>query len=573
MAILNPTPEQIQNLKKSWVRSRDRGRTDLFWLANEVLSPPESRIMTHAAHDIIVNHCQKFAGREEYIDKHKLSKWATPQITYSQQRIPMPDLEGYRTDLLLASRGCLKTTIQTVAHSIQWILNYPDVRILICTATEEKARLIVSKIKQHFTHNPRFRFLYPELCPSEKKISDWGSQTELTVPNRQRRGDEPTIMTAAVGKALASTHHDVIKGSDVVTENNVKTAGQIAEVKEFFGYLEPLRERFESKTGQPNPGRLSVEGTIYDFSDHHQSVLDREGKNPNSTWKITKQSCWRDKDKTIPWWPERFPIAELDRILSEIGPVLFSSQYELDPISPSDGLATPDQIRFFPAHLINELMPRYSVHTTVDLASMDPQTEGDSTVFSTCGFDRDGRCDVLSIAKGRFTLDRVLDLFFAIDRIYPSHISFKIQKDHFARTIEPMLRREMVKRNRFLNVTLIPISTRISKQQRIRGLQGWFMNGLIRFADNISCRNDLILEILRFPKYAHDDILDTLADQMQNTEGRSTVDIYPDPPKGYFGMPVQNDKFLGFDPITCEQRWLHDQLQPESSFYHERTGI
>ena len=114
--------------------------------------------------------------------------------------------------------------------------------------------MIVGEMKAHFQFNGFFRFLFPEFCPS-KNVSDFGSKTEFTVPKRVRKAKEPTIMTASVGKALASTHHDVIKISDAVTENNVHTDGQIREVKDFFGYIEPLRERtatvFRSQCGTP----------------------------------------------------------------------------------------------------------------------------------------------------------------------------------------------------------------------------------------------------------------------------------------------------------------------------------
>lgn len=178
------TNEQLKHNAVTWLGMRDRARRDLFFLANEVLSPADSRIMVHHAHDCIVDHCQKFAGREEVADYRRQSKLGTPLILQSKPRILMSDLPGYRDDMLLVSRGHLKTTINTVAHSIQWIINYPEVRILLCTSTEEKARIIVGKIKQHFQFNPLFRFLFPEFCPKADKVGDWGSSTEIVVPNR-----------------------------------------------------------------------------------------------------------------------------------------------------------------------------------------------------------------------------------------------------------------------------------------------------------------------------------------------------------------------------------------------------
>lgn len=480
--------------------------------------------------------------------------------------------------LYLAGRGFIpthNTTIHTVAHIIQWIINYPDVRILMCTATDEKAQIIVGKTKQHFQYNPRFRQLFPEFCPPKNKISDWGSKTEFSVPNRTRN-DEPTLMTAAVGKALASTHHDVIKASDVVTENNIRTDGQIMEVKDFFGYLEPLRERGPSKEGASNVGWKDVEGTIYHFADYYQMIVEAEEKRDKKAWKITKQSCWTDEAKTIPLWPERFPAAELHRIEEspEVGPVLFASQYELNPITGVDGLASPEQIRFFPAHLVNELMPRYRVHTTIDLANMDANSLGDYTVITTCGFDGDGRCDVLSIVRGHFDDLKIIELIFAVQRLYPSNADFKIQKDHFSASLRGLLKREQAKRGTWLNIMETPV--RGSKNYRIiKGLQGWFLQGSIRFADNIPCKGDLIREIVRFPKGRHDDILDTLADQFGNKDANGfNSDVYPDAPKfSFIGMQAPENRFQEFDPLTKEAKWLYDTIESASPYYESMTGI
>ena len=180
---INPQQSKagLRHKAKTWGELRQRGRVDLMFLANDILSPPDSRIITRHAHGCIIDHCQKFKGRVEKISGAKLSKHGTPLVYTSEEACSMWNLEGERDRLLLVSRGFLKTTIHTVAHCIQWILNYPDVRILLCTATEEKAQLIINKIKQHFQFNPVFRWLYPEWCPDAKKVSDWGSSTQIRV--------------------------------------------------------------------------------------------------------------------------------------------------------------------------------------------------------------------------------------------------------------------------------------------------------------------------------------------------------------------------------------------------------
>lgn len=564
---MNLTADQKKQFALNFLRERQRCRTDLFYLCNEILAPPHSKIMVPHAHMPIVNHCQKFLGWKEKIDPETLRIFGGGPV------VPMWELEGPRDRLLLISRGHLKTTIHTVGHAIQWILNYPDIRIGVGTATGDQGERIVKEIKGHFQFNPRLRYLFPEFCPPSKRAADFGSATEFTVPNRTRKElKEPTVMNISIGKTVASIHLDVIIASDVVTESNIATKGQIQEAKDFFGYIEPLRERFESKNGQSNVGWKFVEGTIYDFADYYQTILDHEAKLPENErqWKVTKRSCWVDKGKRIPLWPERFPAAELDRILRspEVGPYIFSSQYELNPVAPGTGLATKEQIHYFPASLVKQLMPRYQkVATTIDLATLDgSNVDGDYVSMVVGAFDRDGRLDVVNIQHGRFTDEQVVNLMFLIQQVYPKNAEFRIQKDQISGGLKSLLKREMEKRKVWLNVKYVPIPTNESKTHRIiKNLRGWFALGLIRFADNLTCKIALEDEILRFPRGAHDDILDALADQMHNEEGEPVGEVIPRETNPY--EPSFDTGLPGFSPYSYTR-------EPEmTEHYAEVVGL
>lgn len=566
------TKEQARHFCEVFIAKRQRARTDLFWLCNEVLAPPTSKIIVPHAHGAIIDHCQRFPGYFEAMHPEQ-------GIVVSRPLVPMWELAGPRDNLLLVSRGHLKTTIHTVGHAVQWILNYPDVRILICTATGEQAERMVGEIKAHFQFNNRLRFIFPEFCPNAKRAADFGSKTEFTVPNRTRKElKEPTVMTASIGSVMASTHHDVMKCSDVVSEANTKTKGQIQEAKDFFGYLEPLRERGESKDGRSNVGWKDVEGTIYDFADYYSMILDHEAKLPEKQrqWHIAKQSCWVNKEKRLTLWPERFPAGELDRILNspEVGPYIFSSQYELEPVPPGTGLATPEQIQFFPAHLIKQLMPRYRVSTTIDVATLDgTNTDGDYCAMVTAGFDGDGRLDVFSIQNGRFSDEQLADLMFLTQRTYPKNMEFRIQKDQISGGFKTFLRREMAKRQAkgdpfwYLNVSYVPIPTNESKTHKIiRNLRGWFALGLIRFADNLTCKQELINQVIRFPRAKNDDILDALADQMHDAKGEAVSDSIPREVSAW--TPDQDVSLGGFNPYGAGSL-----AESPNDCYAEVTGL
>lgn len=497
---------------------------------------------------------QRFKGGTDEVDNVGHVTY-TPHV--SLWELPLPphvDPANPRNTLILYPRGHLKTSVITIAHTIQWIINYPNIRILISTATGDQARKMLIEIKGHFQFNRTFRHYFPDYCPVAKKAADFGSQEEFTVPNRTFHFKEPSVSTCSVGKVIAGSHYEVIKNSDLVDKENVKTPGEIANVIAHFGYLNPLLERSEIP---PHNGWIDVEGTRYDFGDLYGRLLD------SGTYRVVIRP--RPDEDTV--WPTRFPVTELQRIEREVGPYIYSCQYRNQPIPPEGGLCDPKEIIFIPRPIINQVFPTLRLHCTIDLHGLEPQrADNDATVLTVHGFDRDGRMYVVDIRHGRFTPHQVIWHIFDIHARYPHLVDFKIEKDAHARVLLPFLQREASKRQRFPCMVPIKRDTHVSKQQRIRGLQPWFKAGIIRFADDLSCKTALVLEIMQFPSQSagvHDDILDTLADAMQNQEGGVTDDVIADPyldPRQMFGLERPRNRFLGFGAGGSEE-WLYGNEQ------------
>jgi hypothetical protein len=84
-----------------------------------------------------------------------------------------------------------------------------------------------------------------------------------------------------------------------------------------------------------------------------------------------------------------------------------------------------------------------------------------------------------------------------------------------------------------------------SKQHKIRGLQPWFKRGMIHFADDLPCKTAIINEIMRFPKFNHDDILDTLCDLMSSRSGGVQAEVMGDGPKDW-SREMQEDLYGEF---------------------------
>lgn len=561
------TPEVQKKLDDILV-VRQKCRTDLWFLMSKILG---YRDIEPSVHGPIVERLPQFKGGFDSIQSN-----AT--IVY-KPAVELWALEGFRKRLFLDPRGHLKTSVITVAQCLQWILNFPDIRILITSATSDLAQSVLGEIKSHFQFNPLFRYYFPDFCPKPERVGDFGNLEQFTVPNRvAKKLKEPTCSASSVGKTIAGFHYEVLACTDMVDKENVKTPGGLKDVIDHFKYMDNLLERNKvpEGSGLPNHGWVTVEGTRYDFGDLYGTIIDQHEKTPDDGWMIHVRSAEVDSSRQVSLWPSRFPWKELKSMEATQGPWIYSAQMCNKPVAGSSALATLDDLMgiWVPRHKLMELLPRLSLHVTVDLASMEERANGDYIVLTLSGFDSDGRMYVVDIRRGHFTELEVIDQFYDLFKRYPKILDFKIEKEARWKTLEPFLRREASKRGFLPPLIDIPRDNRTSKQARIRALQPWFKSKLIRFADDLSCRVDLLQEITRFPsKNVHDDILDTLADQMQNRDGGISYDVIPADDSIEFVPKLGENRFLGFDDITKDARFLYDRETDNDAVYSRMTGV
>lgn len=551
---------------------RAKCRTDLLYLCNEILGYKD---INRRIHGEVIDALQKFPAGTDY--------WTKTGWIYTPG-CPIYNLRGNRRSLTLITRDSMKTTLCSIAHSIQWILAYPNVRILMSTATAKLCTMILQQVKEHFISNVYLRELFPEHCPQLKKngkVDDFGNAEQFTTLARtDKTVKEPTFQIATVETKIAGQHVDVAKNDDIVDRENARTPGGLQIVKDYYSFLDPIVDHYQIDRNDIDPevvklygnhGWIDNAGTRYDFSDAWGGLLDADriresqGLAPlyNTVVKsaLLKGRSAYDAD-AVALWEERLPLSELQKKESADMEMTFS-QYYLNPIPSSSGLVESEKdIVFIPRKVVDDLMPRLRLHVTVDLHGMEPDAKGkdnDYTAMVLAGFGRDGRPYVVDIFHGRPDPFEVIETIFTWYARYPRIIDFKIQKDHFMRTLAPFLKREQERRRVYPIIVPMPISNDRSKVQKIRGLRPWFRNGDIRFVDDLKCRNSLINEIMRFPKYNHDDLLDAIADQLENREGGAESDVIP-----IERIPAHNiaePKFYGFQPGTGTPMFSSNQEQ------------
>jgi phage terminase large subunit-like protein len=235
---------------------RRRSKQDLYWLNAYFLweSNPESagkpisfNKVTEATHRPI---CDLFVKKDD-------TKSIADQDPVFKQR------------MILYPRGGLKSTCD-VGDAVQWILNFPEIRILFLTADDDLGAGFVDLAKSHFvirTYAPSLLNLYfPEYSVDEKHL---GPAYQFTCPiwaAKQIRRIEPTIQASTVESTLSGPHYEVIKADDTVSNRNSQSDEQCKKaIKNYHVNIKMLMSY----------GYLDIIGTRYADEDLYGEELDK----------------------------------------------------------------------------------------------------------------------------------------------------------------------------------------------------------------------------------------------------------------------------------------------------------
>ena len=408
--------------------------------------------------------------------------------------------------LLLYPRGHYKTTLDIV-DAIQWIINFPDIRILLMSGTRELVTRKLSEVKHHFLHNPVFRSLFPEFCPNGP--DDFGTQEEFTVPCRQKKHlREPTVSISTIDSVKAGSHYDVIKCDDLVHENNIGTKEQIAKAIQSFHYTTPLLD--------PG-GYRDVIGTRYDFSDLYGSII--EANTPG--WKILSRACWkRDGDKLILLFPQRETrdgrllgfTEDMLRQIQQENAYLFNCQFLNDPTPTEASLFTPGMI-------VSHTIPfeKIPVDVSVFIAWDTASTVGKQSNYSVGavgGYDIKGNLYVIALLRGRFLPDQLEDMIIG-SNIRWKPIRLGVEDAAGAKMMESSLRRKAMQGRCYLPLDWIKTGPKDGKPGRISALQALLKSDNLWFSQSIEDYEQMVKEFTRFPNYMFDDIPDAISRLLQ----------------------------------------------------------
>lgn len=532
--------EQVEKIRAI----RWRARTDLLFLCNEILGYSK---VNKEVHGPIIEKLQQFKKptREEYVlnDQYVNGKWVYRPV------IPHEELEGLRRMLLLDSRGTFKTTINTIAHTIQFIINYPNIACMISVANTERAKIMLGGILEHFCTNETFRQVFPEHCPTSNKASTFGRQDGFTTLARdfsyeaRKVRNEPTVHLGTIEKAVASLHFDVIKFSDVVDEENSGSGDQCEKIINAFSQKQPCVVNEKSW--------VFLEGTRYHNNDLYGNTIEADNNNEllglPRQYKQFIRGCFKrvnptytledldkpfeldDQGRMIPVFPDHMSYEYLTGLKNDlVMGKAFNAQYLNDPTNVEDAPLPVGKYngKILPATKDPEIFKKHIKISYRDMALDFAETTkatSDFTAMVILGWSFANKPFVEKIEVGKWGDDEKIARLLMMYKKYRPQ-SIYLEDMPYTMGLFQGIQKVFQAAKEYPNWVLVKRrGSNVKKADRIGGaLSTWWKTGELTFVEpeKVETQSKEFIALKRearaFPKGAHDDILDCLADLMTN---------------------------------------------------------
>lgn len=491
---------------EKWLDYRDVCRKDLFQLGKIILKKDLTDCHKKPCYELFVQKNFNGVYHEDYT------------IGEVHQAI---DKQRREKDMLwLDPRGAFKSTLDGI-DCVQWMLNCPDIRILILTGEYKLALAFMSEIKGYFYRPEKedptlLQQLFPEYILRGK---DGTSDQPLECPARVHVQKEPTLWVNAIVANLSGWHCDVRKMDDVVTDensNSIDARGPEGKLKMKIDGTDNLVDEW---------GFTDAVGTRYYTDDYYGERIRSAG--PEAPLRYLCRAAWKLKpefegtpllqiksEMVDLLFPEKLTFKSLRQKLSK-NRIMFLCQQMNEPAADSEAITFEEDI--LRAHLIAQ-----------------PPAEGKKFIAWDTSYAKDNTADYSAGACGLVVTENDVSTLYIKDLIFgkwkPSELAFHMIQFELKHSPEQTLIEEMggseflkLELQRLANLRQCPLNltwkkastAADAKRNRIKSLETLLNNDQLFF-----CAGDWIDETFsQFLRYTgerknrgrKDDIPDAIA--------------------------------------------------------------
>jgi hypothetical protein len=414
--------------------------------------------------------------------------------------------------LELYPRGHLKSSCLTVGYDSWEICRNPNIRIALFNGQFATGRRLLRDTRRQFSHNPRMRAVFPELCTPVNQLRPLGRQwsdNAFEVPGRTLIG-EATCTLVTYGSSGVSQHFDLLNFDDMLDKDHVRTKELRDKHEEWFYECFQLRH-------DPGTSRIRQVGTFWHHDDTYRRQIRKEvealklGKPPSLRYLICPIET-RDGIYFSPW-QERFTHPVIEKIRQELRSVdgsdyTFNCNYLLNPTPAEQAVLRWERVRHCLRTDLAEPYANYvAVYYRVD------KDEGRYDALVLVSVDSHGRIYLRKAWTGVFTPHELLTNLAFLTKSYHLDGVFLPSK-LMVETLEPAM--EAVSHRGFSAIPFEevdrPDTTRTS---RILALEPVITRGLLTVVDGFQKWDDLKEECEQMSatgSLGHDVLLVCLAD-------------------------------------------------------------
>jgi hypothetical protein len=302
-----------------------------------------------------------------------------------------------------------KTAQLSIAHTLHEIGQNPRLRCVVGSATTKYASRIVGACRRIIEQPGPIHDVFPNLRPGPV----W-SATALAVdiPGIKGMPKDPTIQATSVGTAsLIGARTDRFIGDDLINQSNTATPAQRQDVHDWYFGVPMSRLTPDAK--------VRLLGNAF----HPEDLLHELAEGGEYVWK--KYPVVDAQGNST--WPERWPIARIEKKRREVLPhefarmmlciprdenqARFRSEWITQCLVRGDGLQ--------PAYALNAVPHGYRVFTGVDLG-VRAKHGADLTVLFTIIVHPNEDREVLWVESGRWAAKDIVDRIVDTHRRYNS---------------------------------------------------------------------------------------------------------------------------------------------------------
>lgn len=524
MKLSDFTDEQVQRLKH-------KCKTDLFFLGKEVLNKDFVEGTHRAMCDFYVQKDPTFKRFKEFALQYP----------------------GCRDRIQLVPRETYKSSIKVI-DNLQWIITWPEIRILTVTATQDLSTAFIDELSTYFTvrgkgqRNPDtglveggrptfFQQLFPEHCMTETE----GSSGEYWTPARSRLPQEllfkdPTAGVLSMEGTTSGWHCDVLDYDDPVSDRNSETSNQLEKLENRIAMIYELlmnygfRHTVATRYHPHDPYGLMAES---------HGIKELYGDYENDGLKYMARPCWwlkgqpykqpeyrtwvPNEDDVDLFFPEGAPFLALRKKLKN--PKIFFSQQLNDPQEAASLSFTKELIRG--AMIDRSAMPKTGTYFAAWDLAYSAKERSDFSVGAIGMIDDQRRWWITDIVRGRFNFsEKNYQIVESIRRYNPQRTAIEDSAGAKDAMTEPLDRLAKAS-NTPLAIDWVSLGrgTEDAKYIRMTTLHPWLTDKRLFFVNSIVDMDELIKEFINIGnKKAKNDIPDAIA-HLVNQYSRHAAEV------------------------------------------------